>query len=357
MDKPISPATRERIRKLCGQITVAHDLDPEIQEELSGHLEDKLHAYLAGEEALSEEDAYMLTRRHFGDVSALKVLLQNVHDRSVRTGLARRLTAALVVTSVLATVAGLVHKMALVCVALWAVENDRLGSFLDVSTVLRLAIGLVFVSLLWYVFARWQRKLARGERPWFVRWTARRMWIAAVAALALPQLVPGLLPGLPEIAPPSASGYFYIVFLTTAEAIPVLLSACAWLWWSDRPPRTPKGMLRASMAWASAQVCFAIYPKLAPVLVIGLAPVTFRGKPLEAFAGGDFFGSALHWLLVWPRAILVHQPSIQNAFLLRLAASTVGIALAALLAWALYSAVSFATSRFAERNVRRQTLA
>ena len=31
-----------RLRELCQKITVAHDLDTEIQEELYGHMEDKL---------------------------------------------------------------------------------------------------------------------------------------------------------------------------------------------------------------------------------------------------------------------------------------------------------------------------
>ena len=58
---------------------MAHDLDAEIQEELYGHMQDKLIAYLDGEEALAEADAFILVREHFGNPSAVKGLLQDVH--------------------------------------------------------------------------------------------------------------------------------------------------------------------------------------------------------------------------------------------------------------------------------------
>ena len=52
MDDPLTPETQQRIRALCGEIAVAHDVDPELREELRGHVEDKILAYLAGEEAV-----------------------------------------------------------------------------------------------------------------------------------------------------------------------------------------------------------------------------------------------------------------------------------------------------------------
>lgn len=50
MNTRLNNDTRQNARELARQITVAHDLDPEIQEELYGHIEDKLLAYMNGEE-------------------------------------------------------------------------------------------------------------------------------------------------------------------------------------------------------------------------------------------------------------------------------------------------------------------
>ena len=80
----LGPDTNEKMRALCKKISVAHDLDAEIQEELYSHMEDKLLGYLEGEEALAEEDAFILVREHFGDPSALKGLLQGVHAVEAR---------------------------------------------------------------------------------------------------------------------------------------------------------------------------------------------------------------------------------------------------------------------------------
>ena len=45
MSDPLSSNTQEQMQALCRKISVAHDLDPEIQKELYGHMEDKLLAY------------------------------------------------------------------------------------------------------------------------------------------------------------------------------------------------------------------------------------------------------------------------------------------------------------------------
>jgi len=79
------------MRALCKKISVAHDLDQEIQDELYGHMEDKLLAYLNGEEPVTEDDALILVREHFGDPAVLKNLLQDVHADNAHVSLAHRL--------------------------------------------------------------------------------------------------------------------------------------------------------------------------------------------------------------------------------------------------------------------------
>ena len=45
MDRNLEGDLQQKARKLARKITVAHDLDPEIQEELYGYIEDKRRAY------------------------------------------------------------------------------------------------------------------------------------------------------------------------------------------------------------------------------------------------------------------------------------------------------------------------
>ena len=75
----ISAETQESIQKFCLKISIAYDLDEEIQEELSSHIEDKLLMYLNGELKLSEQDALVLVREHFGKPEHIRSLLEEVH--------------------------------------------------------------------------------------------------------------------------------------------------------------------------------------------------------------------------------------------------------------------------------------
>src|SRR5437762_2498695 len=58
-----------KIRSLCDELARHYRLDDTTRDELRGHLEDKLAAYLSGEQRISEEDALLLVRAHFGDAA------------------------------------------------------------------------------------------------------------------------------------------------------------------------------------------------------------------------------------------------------------------------------------------------
>lgn len=79
MSDSLTPETAERLRTLSERITVACELDADIHAELAAHLEDKLLAYLSGAEKLTEADALILVREHFGNADNLKKLLKKVH--------------------------------------------------------------------------------------------------------------------------------------------------------------------------------------------------------------------------------------------------------------------------------------
>ncbi|MBN1293218.1 MAG: twin-arginine translocase subunit TatC [Candidatus Latescibacteria bacterium] len=75
----ISPEMSEKIQQFCRNISETYNFDEDIQEELYGHIEDKMLGYLSGEEPLTEDDAFVLVREHFGDSAAVRELLNSVH--------------------------------------------------------------------------------------------------------------------------------------------------------------------------------------------------------------------------------------------------------------------------------------
>ena len=236
----LNSKTTAAIETLCKKISVAYELDAEIQEELRGHVEDKLLGYLDGEETLSEDDAFILVREHFGDPAKVKSLLREVHTYESHASVARYIAAALIVT----TAMGIIGHYATAAIhAVWPVPNVTF-------TVTRPVFAVLALLVSWTLLRHWERRLHAGATPWFLTW--RPMQFAASIALltalslnayTLPILV--LLNGaLLEI--PSSSINLYSYMLIAVQVLHCML----WLWWCDRPPRNIRTICTAAGVWA-----------------------------------------------------------------------------------------------------------
>lgn len=241
MADKLRPDTCEDIRTLCRKISVAHDLDAEIQEELYGHMEDKLIAYLDGEEALAEEDAFILVRKHFGNPSAVKGLLQDVHAYEADVSLARRLAAAVIVTAGVTVVC--VYSASAV---MWLWPAARGLSGFQASLAVATSLAVVFS---WLLLWHWQRRLNAGHTPWFLTWRPAYFVGSIAALLVLKSLV--RVTSLVDSSVPmtlwSPSIMRLIVVLLLASPA---LQCMAWLWWCDRPPRKARAVSIAAGLWA-----------------------------------------------------------------------------------------------------------
>lgn len=121
MTHSISPRIQEEIYFLCSQISITNSLDPEVAEELKGHMEDKLLAYMDGEEQLTEQDAFILVREHFGDPMVIEGLLQEVHGLAVNTS--PRLVAAIGCINTAFGITGLLISMYGTVAGLLIIQN------------------------------------------------------------------------------------------------------------------------------------------------------------------------------------------------------------------------------------------
>lgn len=362
MPKGGETAVRERMRALCQKITVAYDLDPEIQEELYGHMEDRLLGYMSGEDKLTEEDAYILVREHFGDPAALKGLLHEVHDASVRTTLARRLTAALVATVAVTALVSLATNAAVLGWGLWAAQNGAADTIWPVRFWSGAVSAFVATGMLWYVLARWQRQLAQGRKPWFVRWPGHWMWMASGAALVPHQVIPFVHVLVEPTSPPLPGMNPGIVaaFVLATNAV-LLAQPCAWLWWSDRPPRARQGLAWTAFAWVSLLCYQHLFPRLMPAVVVGTTAPSGPGFASGEFAHGSFFGTPLQWWLVAKDSgysyVLDRYGSSLYAFIQIIGVQMAYFALVGFAAWALYHAGRFVYAQVAKRSVNRRALA
>ena len=200
MKKQLNQAAREMARDLARKITVAHDLDPEIQEELYGHIEDKLLAYTSGEERISDEDAFILVREHFGDTRLLKTMFQDAHAVAAHGMMLRRLLVAVITT------------LACVQLAVWpAYIADALVHWPNTmpysSYYFRIAVsGIAFLTP-WLLFIRWKYRIERGARVWFSGWSSAWLGGVAFGLFATSLVVPpnwALIWTVTDFTPPSS---------------------------------------------------------------------------------------------------------------------------------------------------------
>ncbi len=168
MSEKMSPETQEKINDLCRQISVAHNLDEEIQEELYTHMEDKLIGYLSGDEKLAEEDAFILVREHFGDPAVIKSLYHNVEAVAAQVSLARRIGA------IWAAFAGfyIVHSVLKfsglsVLKWFWSFKELKDTKYISLLYIPEISITVFSFALLIYILVKWRKNIESGLKPWF----------------------------------------------------------------------------------------------------------------------------------------------------------------------------------------------
>lgn len=316
MDKPkLSPSVEQRMQVLCRKIAVAHDLDAEIQRELYGHMEDKLLAYLAGEELITEDDALILVQAHFGDPATLKDCLREVHTVPATLSLLRRLLAIVVLT------AGVSFSFSLVL----RTVGLLLFSFIETEAQLLTPISTVFASgailltlfgqpiLIGWILRHWQRSLDRGETLWAYELSAGRAALLGAGVLTVwsLQALPSLW--LLNDAPLHGEGLSFAVKQLFLDPVPMLfhmeggpvgivvlgallsaaLKAALWFWWCDRPPRTLRTLNLASTAWLVFVLAPALVESACVQLALFQASHSIHGSLLQMiFVGG--FAMALY---------------------------------------------------------------
>ncbi|MBL7648105.1 MAG: hypothetical protein JNK74_18125 [Candidatus Hydrogenedentes bacterium] len=232
MSGKLDNKTRQKARELARKITVAHDLDSEIQEELYGHIEDKLLAYTSGEERVTDEDAFILVREHFGDAKVIRGLMQEVHAGAVQIGLARRVSALVVVTVGIHAIVRLVRVLSMPTLIAHPILD---GTYADWA-VLNLELLAILLILLY------SSRRERAARPvWYQDWPMSRilasLWLVVAVYFCIPSVD---ISGVPETALP------WNFVLPTQILLSHLL---VWLWWTWSNSHTMFGVA-AGQYWA-----------------------------------------------------------------------------------------------------------
>lgn len=257
MNTPLNDDIQQKARDLARKITVAHDLDPEIQEELYGHIEDKLLGYMSGEEQVSEADAFILVREHFGDAKALRGLLQEVHAGAAHASENRLLLVLIILTLALGPVVIGVKGAATGLAVLLFGLDGRLAQAMN-----SLSFGYLFAvaGLLGYLFCllNWKRSLRSGGTPWFYRQSMTQLSLWALFFAALHCVMPGVVVSQSSAGIPGATTW--VVLINRVMLGVSIVGLCAiWFWWLDAASRLVK-YLHIGAAWVLFHVAYDLNP-------------------------------------------------------------------------------------------------
>ncbi|HDY88829.1 MAG TPA: hypothetical protein ENH82_12050 [bacterium] len=288
MSEKLSPETHDNIEHLCKQISVAHNLDDEIREELRTHMEDKILCYLDGDEKLTGDDAFILVREHFGDPAVVKALYQDVEAVASQVSLFRRIGAIMAASISV----GIFYSVLLIILKI--IDNLlKAGStFGERSTAVYVSRFFIFVFIgclsifsmivLRRILLTWRKRIDTGCQPWFL--TVKPLTFIFIIGVLL--LINTLLPfinynnvlqlartpvffsGAPDVYTRTYPVDYDPVTLSTSSGHNILLVLAGpfylfffsylWLWWCDSPPRRYRSLLIGAVAWLVYFSCIHI---------------------------------------------------------------------------------------------------
>lgn len=238
MTDNINPEIRERIDALLDEVAAGFDLDNDTREELRAHMMEKFQDYKSGAEPVSDDDAFVLVREHFGKPEIIRTCFQEHRERVTPTLFFRWFSAAAITCS------------------MFIIVQAMLQTTLRIYTVQAIMAVLIGVPL-WY----WKVQEHKGRKVWYLSpqpWLLLSSILILVFTLPLPAHLTNW--GLHRFSPEKA---YFPVYPPTGLLIYQLVFI---LWWFDRKPRyllVPLGaaaiMVFFSIVWAVENWIYAPY--------------------------------------------------------------------------------------------------
>lgn len=255
MTKDITPKIARNLRALCRRISAEHNLGWEAQKELYSRMKERLFGYVSGEGKLTEEEAFLLMRKHFGEPELVRGLLQEVHTEEAREGFYGRIATLLGVSVMAAFGAEILTRWLFLGITALAPGGELFGRM----PVLVLALGdILMPSLLLLAGYNFWRGYNEGRRYWFQN-TGPYNILTVIACLVI---VPKLLWNTPQADLNAFRAMEYIPHGYTAS---LALQCLVWLWWCGSPPNWRWSAVFCPLFWVFYET--AVYPLL---LVLGL---------------------------------------------------------------------------------------
>lgn len=251
----------KKLRNLCHRISSLHHLDPEAERTLYAGMEDKLRTYLSGAEKITEEDAFVLVREHFGDPEKVKKMLVDVHAEAVRASMLRRIGAITVVFL------GMACMTILVSFTLYSLLNAlHFMTYFSYDSVFvrfaKLIPTIIVYTCAIVMLVVWREREHDARPPWYIR---SNPWYFVPASLVLFFLIVFYIffPIFLHPQPPPSFWVRFSLFWGTDfpydHYINPVVDGILWIWWLTGAHRKVIGFFTGLFGWMIYKCCMNIY--------------------------------------------------------------------------------------------------
>ena len=231
MPDAISSEIREQLEALCRKVSVSYDLDPGIRKELYGHMEDQLLAHRNGETSLTEQDAFELVNKQFGDPALIQELFQGVYMKEITVSMGRRMVAVWMAFAVAAL-------FSLIPLVVAKALPLSMGSWKEpIQLTLNALRFILFPWIAYQILLAWKVRIERGERVWFQTISTWRILVLLGITVLLHVIITFFTDWVLSNQPIPHPGIMQILFSLIALSGLTLLCVI-WIWFCDLPPRT-----------------------------------------------------------------------------------------------------------------------
>jgi hypothetical protein len=260
---PLSEKTAAEIESLSRKISVAQELDGEIQAELRGHIEDKVRGYASGKIKVSEADAMLLAKAHFGNAAVIKGMFQGVHTKAHAVSLVRRLVAVFVMTVWVWTIMTNVDTLWDGWFAFYGAKEVK-SNHIPISRLPDVAVKFVLIlasiTILWRVLAYGRARANRGHRLWFENWSPMTLGLilagSVLYSMDLSHLCIEQFRVFIENIDPQAifqpSLIWTILVRWIFPSLFFIAIGLLWIWSCDHTPRRWQTIVAGGIAWLIA---------------------------------------------------------------------------------------------------------
>jgi hypothetical protein len=259
MPEFLSPETSRKLDAAARALSKKHRLEDAARAELRAKMESKLLAYLSGGEKLTEENAFVLVREHFGDPEEVKVMLENVHAEEAQVSMVRRIGAITVVFMGIWCMYFLVAFM--LYSLLYVLHFPTSGLSVSLEIAKRIPWIVVYTSAI-VMLIMWRNREHEPRPPWYMR--VNPWYFVPLSFLLSFIIIFGFsFPAYQKTEPSFWNQFPFFTYSSSLSIyhveIDLIVGGFLWIWWLSLVDRKAIGFITGLSAWMIFQYILNIW--------------------------------------------------------------------------------------------------